>query len=330
MARDHHAMRVIWLLAGALTALGIIQLSTFGWIFSATPVSQSMQTTPSLAAALEAHVKKLSHDIGDRSVYAYGQLQQAERYISEQLRSYGYTIEFQPYTAEGKIVKNIIATKKGTHSPHEIVLTGAHYDTCFNPGADDNASGVAGLLELARMVSAKQNGRTVRFVAFVNEEPPFFKTDGMGSRVYARAARERGDELKAVLVLEMIGYYSDKPNSQRYPPFLGIFYPNKGDFIAAVGNFQSGALVRQVVSRFQKKSRVSMQSVVTFGFVPGIDFSDHWSFWKEGYRAVMVTDTAFYRYPHYHSSEDTYEKLDYARMAEVVQGLSAVIDELAR
>jgi len=281
-----------------------------------------------LAKELKHHVYKLAHEIGDRSIFQYEKLKQAERYIADQFSSLGYTVELQKYSVLDKTVINIIATKTGLYRPKEIIIVGAHYDTCYNPGADDNASAVSGLIELARLMSDKQANRTIKFIAFVNEEPPFFKTGSMGSSVYVRYIKERMEDIKAVVILEMIGYYTDEPNSQRYPPFFGLFYPNKGNFITVVGNFSSRGLVRKVVSGFKKQTAFPIESVVTFNFIPGVDFSDHWSFWQEGYPAVMITDTAFYRNPNYHSSTDTYETLDYKSLAEVTKGLNAALGRL--
>lgn len=282
-----------------------------------------------LVKILKSHVYRLAQEIGERSVFKYEKLNEAAEYITEQFRLYGYDVEFQDYTVLNKTVKNIIAIKTGVKSPDEIIIVAAHYDSCFNPGADDNASGVAALLELASSISGKQIGRSIKFIAFVNEEPPFFKTENMGSLVYAREAKAKGENIGAVLALEMIGYYSDRPNSQRYPPIFGLFYPNKGNFICIVGNFHSRKLVKEIVSTFRRNTQFPIESVVTLAFVPGVDFSDHWSFWQQGYPAVMITDTGFYRNPHYHTNADTYEKLNYKSMAEVVKGLSAVLLELA-
>lgn len=282
-----------------------------------------------LAKALEAHVYHLSEEIGDRSLFNYRALQKAEEYITEQFRSFGYDIEFQEYTISDKPTKNIIALKEGAKNPEEIIIIGAHYDTCFNPGADDNASAVAALLELARLLHDKETNRSIKFIAFVNEEPPFFHTENMGSRIYVKGAKERGEDIKGALILEMIGYYSNEAHSQRYPPLFGLFYPNKGNFIGVVGNFASQWLVKRVASFFKANSQFPVESIVAPSIVSGVDFSDNWSFWKEGYPAVMITDTAFYRYPHYHSDSDTYEKLDYVSMQEVVKGLSGVLFDLA-
>jgi len=262
-------------------------------------------------------------------MFSYTKLENTAQYIVKQFASYGYEVAFHEYTVYNKIARNIIVSHTGDTHPEEIILVGAHYDTCFNPGADDNASGIAGLLTLADIIRQKNTNRTIQFVAFVNEEPPFFKTKDMGSRVFAKKARKSGENIKAIIILEMIGYYSHAIHSQRYPPLLGFFYPNKANFICAVGNWQSQKLVKYICSRFRHHTHFPIESYVGPGFVPGVDFSDHWSFWKEGYTAVMITDTAFYRYPHYHSSSDTYEKLDYESMAAVITGLSNVVIELA-
>jgi len=209
-----------------------------------------------------------------------------------------------------------------------VVIVGAHYDSCFNPGADDNASGVAALLELARLVRGEPLGRTVKFIAFTNEEPPIFQTEQMGSHVYARAARARGEDIRAVLVLEMLGYYDDRRGSQQYPPLFGLFYPSQANFISVVSDFGSRRLCRQVSQAFKRASAFPIESVSTFRSIPGVTWSDHWSFWQEGYPAVMVTDTAFLRNPHYHQMSDTWETLDYERMATVVLGLAGALREL--
>jgi len=321
--------RILCLVIFALIIFIILKISTFGWHSSNNPFMNLTKNSQS-AQRLKSHVYKLAHEIGDRSIFRYDRLDETARYITQAFASFGYNIKFQNYSVLNKTVKNIIATKIGAQRPEEIIIVGAHYDTCFNPGADDNASGVAGLLELAWFMSDKQTNRSIKFIAFVNEEPPFFKTENMGSRVYAKAAKARGENIKGVLILESIGYYSDKPHSQRYPPFFGLFYPNKGNFIAVAGNLRSHWLVRKVVSNFKGRTQFPIESVVTFGFIPGVDFSDHWSFWKEDYSAVMITDTAFYRNPDYHSSSDTYEKLNYESMAEIAKGLGTVLIEFTK
>lgn len=313
----------------SLVAFITIIITTFGWRFWGKTYVGAVEDNKELAESLEQHVYKLSHEIGDRSVFEYDQLKAAESYITEQFTSFGYKVEFQSYEVSNKTVKNIIVEKTGLEQPNEIVIVGAHYDTCFNPGADDNASAVAGLLELARSLYEVETSNTLKFIAFVNEEPPFFKTKKMGSWVYAKSCRERKENIKGVIILEMIGYYSDKPYSQRYPPLLGPFYPNRGNFIGVVGNFNSNWLTKKVAATFKDHSNFPIESLA-LGFIPGADLSDHWSFWKHGYSAVMITDTAFFRNFNYHSSSDTYEKLDYVNMAEVVRGLSAVLIDVTK
>jgi Zn-dependent M28 family amino/carboxypeptidase len=209
---------------------------------------------------------------------------------------------------------------------------GAHYDSVSgSPGANDNASGVAGLLALARRFAGKPCGQTLRFVAFVNEEPPYFQTEEMGSLVYAKRCKERGDKISAMISLETIGYFSDSPGSQKYPSAgLGFFYPSKGNFVGFVGNTSSRALLRAAVSAFKKEQKLPCQGAALPAAISGIGWSDHWSFWECGYPAIMVTDTAPFRYPYYHMSSDTPAKLDYDRFALVVSGMEKVIAELAK
>lgn len=319
--------KILRLIIVGISAFLILKASTFGWkIFVPHSVFVEIQDS-SIPVNLKSHVQQLSETIGNRSVYEYAKLQQTADYIVEQFRAYGYQVEFQEYMIADKRVKNIIAVKRGTKAPEEIIVVGAHYDSCDNPGADDNASGVAGLLELARIFSHKDNGRTIEFVAFVNEEPPFFKTEAMGSRVYARSAKSMRKDIKGAIVLEMIGYYSNTFSSQRYPIVLGLFYPNKGNFIAVIGDFKSRPLNKNISRLFKKNSAFPIESV-SLGFVPGADFSDHWSFWQEGYPAVMITDTAFLRHHNYHRNSDTLEKLNFDYMANVIEGLVPAIEAI--
>lgn len=303
----------------------LIQGSTFGWRFWARSFKDTADLDSKLIERLKSHVYELSHKIGERSLFSYEKLERAAEYIASEFKAIGYEVEFQEYTVYDKKSKNIIVTREGKEKPGEIMIVAAHYDTCFNPGADDNASGVAALLELARYMYDKSPERTVKFISFVNEEPPFFKTDDMGSRVYTRAAKKNNENIRAAIILESIGYYSDRPFSQRYPPIYGLFYPNKGNFIGVISNFGSLKLGNEVVSNFKKKSRFPIEFAVAPAFISGVDFSDHWSFWKEGYRAVMITDTVPYRNPHYHSYYDTYETLNYEYIAAVVEGLKFVV-----
>ena len=320
---------LLWPLIILLLIFVIVKASTFGWRRRGNSSMRPPGNDTGLSVLLRSHVYRLSHEIGDRNIFEYTNLNEAANYIIEQFELSGYQVELEEYPVSGKTAKNIIARKVGAEKPDEVIIVGAHYDTCYNPGADDNASAVAGLLELARSFAGKETGRTIKFIAFVNEEPPFFKSENMGSRVYARNARQRGEEIKAALILEMIGYYSSEPNSQKYPPLFGPFYPNRADFICVVGSLRFRGLVKAVGSIFKEHSDFPIEKVSAPSFVPGIDFSDHWSFWRENYPAVMITDTAFYRYAHYHQPTDTYEKLDYESMSAVVEGLRYVVAELA-
>lgn len=285
-----------------------------------------------LADELRRDVTRLAVQIGERNLLNRPQaLAQAADYIEAQFAAAGYEVKRQVYQVSGESCCNLEVEIPGTTHPEEIVIVGAHYDSVSGtPGANDNGSGVAALLALARRFSGQKTGRTLRFVAFTNEEPPYFGTDKMGSRVSARRCRERGEDIKAMLSLETIGYYADGAGSQHYPPPLGLFYPSKGNFIAVVGNVRSRRLVRRVVETFRQQERFPCEGGALPGILPGISLSDHWSFWREGYRAVMVTDTAMFRYPHYHDPEDTVDKIDFDRTARVVRGLGKVIGVLVR
>lgn len=276
------------------------------------------------------HVGTLAGKIGERNLWRHARLQAAADYIGRTLRGEGYAVAGQEYTVEGKTVQNLEVVKSGAGNPGETVVVGAHYDSVFgSPGANDNASGAAALLEIARILKEKPLARTVRFVFFTNEEPPFFKSSLMGSRIYAARARQRGEKIVAMLSLETIGFYSDAAHSQRYPFPLSLFYPHTGNFIGFVGNIKSRELVRRAVGAFRRTTPFPSEGAAVPGWLTGVDWSDQWSFWQEGYQALMVTDTALFRYPYYHAPEDTPERLDYDRMARVVAGLARVVVELA-
>jgi Zn-dependent M28 family amino/carboxypeptidase len=227
-------------------------------------------------------------------------------------------------------VKNIEVEITGTQSPQEFIIVGAHYDSVSgSPGANDNASGVAALLELARKLKWQRPEKTIRFVAFVNEEPPYFQTEEMGSRVYARRSRERAENISAMISLETIGYFSEAKNSQVYPFPFSLFYPSVGNFIGFVGNTSSRTLTRRAVKVFREGAAFPSQGVAAPGWLTGIGWSDQWSFWKESYPGVMITDTAVFRYPHYHRRSDTPDKVDHDRMTRVVSGVDRVVRDLA-
>lgn len=278
---------------------------------------------------LKAHLHYLAEVIGERNLWRYQALGDTAEHIFDTLGSYGYAPAKQEFRVGGKRVKNIEALLPGVRANSSVVI-GAHYDTVRgSPGANDNASGVAALLELARLLKEFRPKREIRLVAFVNEEQPFFATEGMGSWRYAKRCASRGESVSAMLSLETIGYYSDQPGSQHYPFPFGLFYPSRGNFIAFVGNLRSGMLVRKVVESFRRNADFPSEAVAAPGWMTGIGWSDHWAFWKEGYPALMVTDTALFRYAEYHTSADTHEVVDVERTARVVHGLAAVIRDLA-
>ncbi len=228
-------------------------------------------------------------------------------------------------------MRNIEVEVAGGSGAGEVVIIGAHYDSVLGAvGANDNGSGVAAVLELARLFRDARPARTVRFVAFVNEEPPFYRSEQMGSRIYARRSRERRDNIVAMLSLETIGYYSNEPGSQRYPFPLRFFYPSTGNFLAFVANLGSRGLLHEALESFRRNAQFPSEGVAAPAFIPGVDWSDHWSFWQESYPALMVTDTAPYRYPHYHTLQDTPDKVDYERLARVVSGLHGMLSDLAQ
>ncbi len=294
------------------------------------PASGGNAVTPISASALEGHVRKLAEEIGERHVLRPHSLAAARDYIRDRWQAEGYVVETQEYDAKEVPCVNLIVTLPGTRSPGQVVLMGAHYDTVpGSPGANDNASGVAALLELGRRLSACRPGRTIRLVAFVNEEPPFFFWEQMGSAIYARAARQRSEDIRAMFSLEMLGCYTEEPGSQRYPYFLGRGRPDCGNFIAFVSNLHSGRLLKRALAAFKASIDFPVESTAAFGWLPGINWSDHLNFWRCGYPAIMITDTAFFRYRYYHSPEDTPEKLDYHRMAAVVEGLAGMVVKLA-
>ena len=282
------------------------------------------------AKRLETHVRMLAETIGERNVWHPRALHDAADYIDQQWQTLGYEVTRQSYEVEGVQCSNLEITRLGTRRPGEILLVGAHYDSVIgSPGANDNGSGVAAMLEMARHLARVEVDRSVRLVAFVNEEPPFFLRGQMGSMVYASAAHERGDDIRLMVSLETIGYYSQRLGSQRYPPLFKYFYPDKGNFIAFVSNFRSRHMLRRFAKAFRRHSQFPAEDVATFSWIPGVGWSDHRSFWRYRYPALMVTDTALYRYPHYHAPSDRAGQLDYGATAAVNEGLNKAVISLA-
>jgi hypothetical protein len=269
--------------------------------------------------------------LGPRSTVFPEALQGGAAHIARELAAAGYAVTRQAFEAEGVVCQNIEAELRGLSKAGQIVVIGAHYDSVDEaPGADDNASGVAAMLALARRFAGTRPARTIRFVAFVNEEPPNFQTATMGSWQYAKRSYERKENVVAMLSLEAVGYYRDAPGSQQYPPPLSFLYPDRGDFIAFVANTGSRSLLRRSLSSFRRHARFPSEGAALPAFVREAGWSDQWSFWQFGYPALMVTDTAVFRNPHYHVATDTPETLDYERTARVVEGLVGVAGDLAR
>jgi peptidase M28-like protein len=328
------ALRVLIAIAAILALLWWFGIRMPGKnISKAAPLSPDEVT---LREELRADVQKLAGEIGERNMRHYPQLNAAADFLENSFSRAGLRPRRDTYEIRGQACHNIETEIAGA-SP-EIILIGAHYDSVFgSPGANDNGSGVAAMLALARRFANRQPERrltqtpykTLRFVAFVNEEPPYFLSGEMGSLVYARRCKERGEKISAMISLETIGYFSDAPNSQIYPSrALGAFYPKVGNFIGFVSNVHSRTLLRRAIALFREHAKLPSEGAALPWFIPGVSWSDQWSFWKNDYPGIMVTDTAPFRYPYYHSADDTPDKLDYDRFALVVSGMEKVIEGL--
>jgi Zn-dependent M28 family amino/carboxypeptidase len=313
--------------------LGFVLVLVVVWFWLTQPLLYRGQANPVRTvdpARLEAHVRKLSVELSPRDVTHLDNLDRAAAYIAGELTLAGGSVSEQGYRVENQSYRNVIA-RFGPDTPERIVV-GAHYDSAGPlPGADDNASGVAGLIELARLLGAQPPAMRIDLVAFSTEEPPYFRTTGMGSSVHAQLLRKENVSVRAMFSLEMIGYFSDAHGSQHLPAgVLSAFYPSTGNFIGVVGRMSDGLLVRRVKSAMSAASPLPVYSISAPSFIPGVDFSDQLNYWHAGYSAVMITDTAFYRNRNYHTGQDTAEKLDYKRMAMVVEGVYAAVTDLAR
>lgn len=279
---------------------------------------------------LYRHVDHISNQIGERNHVSYYNLEKTYEYILNELQRFSYSVDDLDYSHEKLTFHNVVAEKQGYLKPEEIIVIGAHYDTVINsPGADDNTSGIAALLEFARLMDSYQSNRTLRFVAFSQEEPPYFGTNHMGSYVYAKRCKKKKENIIGMIALEMLAYFTDKRKSQKYPlPALEEIYPDVGNFIGIVGNNQSRAMVESLAENMKQEKGVPVESIVTYAGVPGIDLSDHSSFWKMGYKAVMITDTAFYRNPYYHRPNDTIKTLNFKSYARLVHAMRIAIEKL--
>jgi Zn-dependent M28 family amino/carboxypeptidase len=294
-----------------------------------------MFSNESIRFHLRGHVERLAGEIGPRFLENPESIQATTQYIQRQWESIGCEVARECFDALGQPACNLVVELKGIKRPEEYVLLGAHYDTIpQTPGADDNASAVAVLLEATRLLQPKAHGRTIRLIAFACEEAPYFNLNSMGSQHHAQGCRKRGDHIVGMLCLEMVGYYRDEPRSQRVPitipRFLHGFFPKRGNFLAAVGNLKSWRLCWRFRRGFKKAVRFPLFSIVLPESVSEIRLSDHRGFWDQGYPALMLTDTSFLRNSHYHQASDTPDTLDYARMADVTLGVAGAIERLAR
>ena len=295
------------------------------------PLPQLTKEQAILGREMKDDLEILVGRIGERNVLGQPlSLAAAADFLGAELRKVGYPVNRQSYQANEQTCENLEVEITGSDLAKEIVVVGAHYDSVIgSPGANDNGSGTVATLALARKFSGKSGRRTLRFVLFVNEEPPYFRTHRMGSLVYAERCKEHAENIVAMLSLETIGYYSDQARSQSYPFPFSLFYPSTGDFICFVGNFASRKLVKKVVGSFRSNCQFPSEGAAVPSLVPGVGWSDHWSFWQMGYPALMVTDTAPFRYPFYHTPQDTLEKVDIDRTARVVDGIQKVVEQLS-
>ena len=286
-----------------------------------------------LAASLKRHIEIVAAQ--EHNVANPAALEAAARYIEGVLEGHGYQVGRQVYRVDGVDVRNIDAVIEpaGGHPDPDVLVVGAHYDSVEgSPGANDNASGTAAVLELARLLADLKGKSTkrIRLVLFVNEEPPYFMTSHMGSLHYARMLSERHERVTAMFSLETIGYFSDKPGSQKYPPPFGMVFPDRGDFVSFVGLTHSRPLVQRSIESFRSHTKFPTIGGVAPVIVPGIGWSDHWAFGQYGFQGVMVTDTAPFRYPHYHEPTDTPDKIDTERLARITMGMERVIRDFVQ
>jgi len=317
-----------------MTGLFLLAVAVIGIVLITNPATSSFDEKNVRIRAnedlLKKHVEKIVDTEPPRNYLNTQSLDKVAEYIKSELEKYCPDVNEQPYAVDGREYKNVVCGFSG--KSEERIVIGAHYDVYGEQdGADDNASGVAAMLELARMlkVSGAVPNYRLDLVAFTLEEPPYFKTEGMGSAVYAKSLHDRGADVKLMISLESIGYFTETAGSQAYPaPLLRLFYPSVGNFIAIVGDAGTWFAVRSFKSLMARASAVPVYSVNFPAFMPGIDFSDHYSFRRYGYPAVMITDTALYRNANYHTPGDVVGTLDFSKLKSVVEGVFLAVTEL--
>jgi len=331
-------MRMTWLTVAAALIAVLAGTGLAAWYSLAVPGRPHEGPLPVQTAAerevaglLERHVTAIAGE--PHNVQHYEALERSARYIEQALQHLGYATAPQIFTVAGRPVRNIEATREPrtvTAFTGTLVL-GAHYDSFGDaPGANDNGTGTAAVLELARLLKDWQPRETrLRYVLFVNEEPPYYRTADMGSLHYARALAERGERVQGMISFETLGAFSDKPGSQRYPPPFAMIFPSTANFVALVGLPASRSFLHAVMASFRKHAAFPSIGGVAPDLVPGIGWSDHWAFARHGFPAIMVTDTALFRYAHYHLPSDTPDKVDYGKLARITKGFERVVRELA-
>jgi len=300
--------------------LAVLLVIVAVWFVAAQPgCSDNSSSTVSVdPARLQQHVRMLSEAFHPRNWQHPENLDKCAAYIRDEFDKAGGRTEEQVYEYGGIQYRNVIA-RFGPEDGKRLIV-GAHYDSCADtPGADDNASGVSALIELAYMLGKSAPSNSIELVAYTLEEPPFFRTEHMGSAVHADRIHQQQIDVVGVIIFEMVGYFSDEPNSQAYPSkLLHLMYPSRGNFLAVVGKWDQGRWIKAVKSRMKGVTDLPIRSIRAPTSLPGVDFSDHLNYWAKGYDAVMLTDTAFYRNREYHTVNDTYDRLDYDRMGMVV------------
>ena len=326
--------RIVLYVIGGILAAAVVAgvLLYYAVTMPGVTVAEPAPMTPELSALsrrLRGHVYHLSARIGERSAGQAIKLNETADYIQKELESYGYVPANRVFGEDQ--FSNIEADLHGRELRNEILVVGAHYDTRWlTPGADDNASGVAGLLEIARALKGRRFPRTIRFIAFGNEEVPSYRRADMGSMHSAKRSWSRAEAVIGMISLEMIGYYSDEPGSQRYPEVVQSFYPDQGNFIAFVSNLGSRGFALKAISYFREQEIFPSEGLVAPQWLErDIRRSDHASYWYYDYPAIMITDTAFMRNRNYHRSGDTHDTLDYDSMARVVRGVTVMLERLA-
>ncbi len=329
---------LLFMIVTGIAVIGLSLMVNMPGESASTELSELTDHERDTARRLEADVRALAEDIGERNLHHPDAMARAADHVDERFREIGFEPQRQEYELSDALAghyrepraENIHVEVTGHERPEEIIIIGAHYDTVpGSPGANDNASAVATLLHLAESFADDPQPRTLRFVAFANEEPPFYMSEDMGSHVHAARAREAGEDIRAMMSMDGLGYFSDEPGSQQFPgPGLGMLYPDRAEFIGFVTRLGDRALLRRAIAAFREEASIPSEGAALPSAIPGVAWSDHWSFWQHGYPAFFVTDTLPFRDPYYHSPGDTPERLDYERMARVAVGLETVVREL--